>query len=54
LFNVFVNPGWAFFQSYLVRAGFLDGMFGLVIAIQISHMTFLKHLKLYLLYKSAK
>lgn len=54
LFNVFANPGWAFFQSYLIRAGFLDGLFGLVIAIQISHMTFLKHLKLYLLYKSAK
>jgi glycosyltransferase involved in cell wall biosynthesis len=52
LFKVFVNPVWAFFQSYLLRAGFLDGLFGLVIAIQISHLTFLKHLKLYLLLKS--
>jgi glycosyltransferase involved in cell wall biosynthesis len=54
LFNVFAHPWWAFFQSYFIRAGFLDGLFGLVIAIQISHMTFLKHLKLYMLYKSAK
>jgi len=54
LFNVFTHPGWAFIQSYIIRAGFLDGLFGLVIAIQISHMTFLKHLKLYLLHKSAK
>jgi glycosyltransferase involved in cell wall biosynthesis len=54
LFNVFAHPCWAFFQSYFLRAGFLDGLFGLVIAIQISHMTFLKHLKLYLLYKSPK
>lgn len=54
LFKVFVNPGWAFFQSYIIRAGFLDGLFGMVIAIQISHMTFLKHFKLYLLHKSAK
>jgi glycosyltransferase involved in cell wall biosynthesis len=54
LFKVFFHPGWAFLQSYLLRAGFLDGLFGLVIAIQISHMTFLKHLKLYLLSKSVK
>ncbi|HCL83203.1 MAG TPA: glycosyltransferase family 2 protein [Chitinophagaceae bacterium] len=53
LFKVFVNPCWAFFQSYFLRAGFLDGLFGWVIAVQISHMTFLKHLKLYLLLKSA-
>jgi glycosyltransferase involved in cell wall biosynthesis len=54
VFNILVNPWWAFFQSYIIRAGFLDGLFGLVIAIQISHLTFLKHLKLYLLGKSAK
>jgi glycosyltransferase involved in cell wall biosynthesis len=52
--KIIVNPLWAFFLSYFVRAGFLDGLFGLVIAIQISHLTFLKHLKLYLLCKSDK
>jgi glycosyltransferase involved in cell wall biosynthesis len=54
LFNIIINPLWAFLQSYFVKAGFLDGLFGFVIAIQISHMTFLKHIKLYLLRKSAK
>ncbi len=54
LLNIFVRPWWAFFVSFIIRAGFLDGLFGFVIAIQIAHMTFLKHLKLYLLYKSGK
>jgi len=54
LFKVFINPLWAFLQSYAIRAGFLDGLFGLVIAIQIAHLTFLKHLKLYLLWQSGK
>lgn len=54
LFNIITHPTWAFFQSYFLRTGFLDGLFGFVIAIQISHMTFLKHLKLYLLQKSTK
>jgi glycosyltransferase involved in cell wall biosynthesis len=54
VFKIFVNPLWAFFQSYLIRAGFLDGLFGLVIAVMIANLTFLKHLKLYLLQQSAK
>ena len=54
LFNIIINPLWAFMQSYFIKAGFLDGLFGFVIAIQISHMTFLKHIKLYLLWKSSK
>jgi len=54
LFNVIFRPWWAFIVSYIIRAGFLDGLFGFVIAVQIAHMTFLKHIKLYLLYKSVK
>lgn len=54
LLNIVVNPLWAFLQSYFIRAGMLDGLFGFVIAIQISHMTFLKHTKLYMLWKSGK
>lgn len=54
LMNIFVRPWWAFFASFIIRAGFLDGLFGFVIAIQIAHMTFLKHLKLYMLSKSGK
>ncbi|PWT78922.1 MAG: glycosyltransferase family 2 protein [Bacteroidetes bacterium] len=51
LFKIVINPFWAFLQSYFVRAGFLDGFYGFVIAINIAHLTFLKHVKLYLLQK---
>ena len=54
IFRIFINPLWAFFQSYLIRAGFLDGLYGFVIAVMIANLTFLKHLKLYLLQQSAK
>jgi glycosyltransferase involved in cell wall biosynthesis len=54
LLKIIVNPVWAFLQSYFMRAGFLDGLFGFIIAIEISHLTFLKHVKLYLLLKSVK
>ena len=54
LLNIIVRPWWNFLVSFIIRAGFLDGLFGFVIAIQIAHMTFLKHLKLYLLFKSGK
>jgi len=54
LLNIIFRPWWAFLVSYIFRAGFLDGLFGFVIAIQIAHMTFLKHLKLYMLFKSGK
>ncbi|MEP7374334.1 MAG: glycosyltransferase family 2 protein [Chitinophagaceae bacterium] len=47
LFKVVFNPFWAFIRSYLVRLGFLDGFYGFVIAVNIAHLTFLKHSKLY-------
>jgi glycosyltransferase involved in cell wall biosynthesis len=47
LFKVAFNPFWAFVKSYLVRLGFLDGFYGFVIAVNIAHLTFLKHSKLY-------
>jgi len=47
LFKVVFSPFWAFFSSYFLRAGFLDGFNGFVIAINIAHLTFLKYIKLY-------
>jgi glycosyltransferase involved in cell wall biosynthesis len=41
------SPFWAFFSSYILRGGFLDGWYGWVIAINIAHLTFLKYIKLY-------
>jgi glycosyltransferase involved in cell wall biosynthesis len=52
LFKVAFNPFWAFVRSYLVRLGFLDGFYGFVIAVNIAHLTFLKHSKLYKLQKA--
>ena len=46
LFKLLLNPSWAFIQSYIFRLGFLDGLYGFIIAVNISHLTFLKHSKL--------
>jgi len=45
--KIVFNPFWAFFTSYFIRAGFLDGFYGFVIAVNIGHLTFLKYSKLY-------
>jgi glycosyltransferase involved in cell wall biosynthesis len=50
-FRILFNPFWAFFTSYIIRAGFLDGFYGFVIAVNIAHLTFLKYVKLYQLQK---
>lgn len=47
LFKIVLSPFWAFFSSYFLRAGFLDGFNGFVIAVNIAHLTFLKYIKLY-------
>jgi glycosyltransferase involved in cell wall biosynthesis len=47
--NMTLNPTWAFFQGYVLRAGFLDGFLGFVIAVNVAHMTFMKYYKLYAL-----
>ena len=49
LFKITVNPIWAFIHGYFLRFGFLDGLYGFIIAINISHLTFLKHTKLMVL-----
>ncbi|WP_053975593.1 glycosyltransferase family 2 protein [Mangrovimonas xylaniphaga] len=52
LWKIVFNPTWAFFKSYVLRLGFLDGLNGLVICIQTSNITFLKYTKLRELYKN--
>ena len=54
LFKVLVNPWWAFMLSYFIRLGLADGFYGLVIAVNISHLTFLKHTKLMNLHRLKK
>ncbi|WP_178983882.1 glycosyltransferase family 2 protein [Winogradskyella helgolandensis] len=44
--NVIWNPTWAFFKSYVLKLGFLDGFNGFVIGVQTANITFLKYSKL--------
>ncbi len=53
-FKLFWNPFYAFVNSYFLKAGFLDGFFGFVIARQIAYQTFLKYAKLMQLQRQAK
>lgn len=45
---------WAFFRTYFLRLGFLDGRMGLVLAISIAESTYYRYLKLWLLGQEAK
>jgi len=46
LWKIILNPTWAFFKSYILRLGVLDGFNGFVICIQTANITFLKYSKL--------
>lgn len=49
LFKIIVNPIARFIRNYILRVGFLDGFFGLVIAVNSAHAVFLKYVRLFLL-----
>jgi glycosyltransferase involved in cell wall biosynthesis len=40
---------WAFFRSYVLRAGFLDGREGFILSVSTAESTYYRHLKLMLL-----
>ena len=46
IWKIVLNPTWAFFKSYFLRLGFLDGLNGFVICVQTANITFLKYTKL--------
>lgn len=46
IWKIVLNPTWAFFKSYVLRLGFLDGLNGFIICIQTANITFLKYTKL--------
>ena len=45
--NICVRSAWAFFKSYVLRLGFLEGWRGIVIANGDAQGTFYKHIKRY-------
>ena len=50
-FNIFFNPKWNFFHSFIIKLGFLDGYHGYLICKINSYATFLKYTKLHELNK---
>jgi glycosyltransferase involved in cell wall biosynthesis len=45
-FNILFHPIWRFFRDYIIKRGFLDGFYGLVVSVNSSYETFLKYVKL--------
>jgi glycosyltransferase involved in cell wall biosynthesis len=43
--QLLLNPPWTFFQTYVLKLGFLDGQEGLAIAYMAAHYNFLKYAK---------
>ncbi|NRD23890.1 glycosyltransferase family 2 protein [Winogradskyella litoriviva] len=52
IWKLILNPVWAFFKSYIIRLGFLDGYNGFVICKETARITFLKYSKLRSLQKT--
>ena len=43
--NLFLDPPWTFFRTYVLQGGFLDGFEGLVISFMAGFYSFLKYAK---------
>ena len=43
---------WAFIRSYFIRAGFLDGKMGFVVAVSSAESSYYRHLKLLEMWKT--
>ncbi len=41
--KLYLSPAWEFINGYILRLGFLDGYYGLLIAIHCANQSFLKH-----------
>jgi len=54
LLKVVLFPFWRFLKTYFIRLGFLDGYYGLVVCLIISHENFLKYAKMIELQKLKK
>ena len=51
LLNIIFNPLWRLFRDYIIKFGFLDGFYGLIICVNSAHETFLKYTKLRRIWK---
>jgi hypothetical protein len=46
VFDLTMRPSFAFFKTYVLRAGVLDGIEGLIISVTTAMLTFSKYAKL--------
>lgn len=49
-YRIIIHPLWRLIRDYILRLGFLDGFYGLVISVNSAHETFLKYIKLRAIY----
>ncbi len=54
LLHILFSPVVKFIRDYIIKAGFLDGYYGLIISVNSAHAKFLKYTKLRALWKDAK
>jgi len=54
IFKIIFRPSWAFFKSYFLRCGFLDGKNGYIICKEQFNVTYYKYTKLYRLWRAKK
>lgn len=54
LWHIYYRPLWAFFYSYVIRLGILDGKQGLIFCCFNAYNTYLKYVKLYGLQQGQK
>ncbi|MBI5026997.1 MAG: glycosyltransferase family 2 protein [Nitrospirae bacterium] len=52
IFDLTLRPLFTFFKMYLLRLGFLDGLYGLILAVLYSVYTFSKYIKLWEMQKT--
>lgn len=52
LASAVLHGGWAFFRTYVLRLGFLDGQLGLVLALSVAETTYYRYIKLWLLQRN--
>ncbi len=44
--KMLLYPSWRFFRDYIIKLGFLDGYYGLIICVNSAHEVFQKYVKL--------
>ncbi len=51
---IILHPLWRFFRDYIIKLGFLDGFYGLVVSLNSSFEVYLKYLKLHKIIETEK